>query len=87
LHGVSELRTGITLPLYQRKGNNKKVERIVKRVFIICTPPDIVRMVKSGRMSWMNYLTHVGEIRNEYRILFRDLKRRHRCKVDNNIDL
>jgi hypothetical protein len=37
--------------------------------FIICTPPDIIRQIKSRRMRWAGHVARMGEGRNVYRVL------------------
>jgi hypothetical protein len=37
--------------------------------FIICTPPDIIRQIKSMRMRWAGHVACTGEGRNVYRVL------------------
>jgi hypothetical protein len=37
--------------------------------------PNITRMIKSRRMRWARHVACVGEIINEYRILFENLER------------
>jgi hypothetical protein len=39
------------------------------RSFIICTPPNIIRMVISTRFRKTGHVTCMGEIRNAYKIL------------------
>jgi hypothetical protein len=31
--------------------------------------PNVIRMIKSRRMKWAGYFTHMGQKRNAYRIL------------------
>jgi hypothetical protein len=35
----------------------------------LCSPPNIIRMIKSRRMGWAGHLARMGENRNAYRIL------------------
>jgi hypothetical protein len=37
--------------------------------FIICTPPDIIRQIKSRRTWWAGHVARMGERRNVYRVL------------------
>ena len=36
--------------------------------------PNIVRLIKSRRMSWAGHVVHMGERRGAYRVLVGDLK-------------
>jgi hypothetical protein len=37
----------------------------------LCSSPNIIRMIKSRRMRWVDHLAHMEEMRNLYRILVR----------------
>jgi hypothetical protein len=39
------------------------------RSFITCTPPNIIRMIKSRRMRWAGHVARLREKRNAYGIL------------------
>jgi hypothetical protein len=41
------------------------------RSFISCTLPNIIRMIKSRRMSWVGHVARMGEKRNACKILVR----------------
>jgi hypothetical protein len=49
---------------------------------------NVVREINSGRMIWVGYVSHIGEVRNAYKILVINLKRRcHRWDSNINMDL
>jgi hypothetical protein len=35
--------------------------------FVICTSPNIIRMMKSRRMRWAGNVARIGEMRNGYK--------------------
>jgi hypothetical protein len=39
------------------------------RSFITCTPPSIIRMIKSRRKRWAGHIARMGAKRTAYRIL------------------
>ena len=55
----------------------------------LCSSPNIVRVIKSRRMSWAGHVAHMGEERGVYRVLVgkpegkRPLGRRRRRWLDN----
>jgi hypothetical protein len=62
--------------------------------FIICTPPNIVRRIKSRRMRWAGHVACIGKVRRVYKVLVgkpegkRPLRRqRHRWEVEVRMDL
>ena len=42
--------------------------------------PSAIRLIRSKRTRWVGQVTHLGERRNKYRVLFWDLKERGRLK-------
>jgi hypothetical protein len=48
-------------------------ENYIMRIFIICTVhPVLLKVIKSGRMMWKWHIACLGNMRNAYRILFRE---------------
>jgi hypothetical protein len=42
----------------------------------LCASPNIIRMIKLGRMSWIAHTAHIREMRNVYKILVRKPERK-----------
>jgi hypothetical protein len=42
---------------------------LTQKYLYVCACTDIIRMIKSRRMRWAGYVTHMEEIRNVYTIL------------------
>jgi hypothetical protein len=55
--------------------------------------PNIMRVIKSRRMRWERHVTHMGEMRNSYKILVRKpeekrpFRRWPRCRCEDNIQM
>jgi hypothetical protein len=45
-----------------RKLHNEEIHNLY-------SSPSLIGMIKSGRMSWARYVTHMGAKRNAYRVL------------------
>jgi len=58
----------------------------------LCPSPNIVRVIKSRRMSWVGHVARMGERRNLYRVLVVKPERkrpfgRPRCRWEDNIKM
>jgi hypothetical protein len=63
----------------------QKVKRGYRKLHNVYSPPDIVRMIKSRRISWVGHVVRMSEKRNAYKVSVgipeRPL-RRHRHRQD-----
>jgi hypothetical protein len=53
--------------------------------FIICTPPNIIRQIKSRKMRWAGHVGRLGEGRNVYTVLVGKPKEKDNLK-DQGVD-
>jgi hypothetical protein len=49
--------------------------------FTNCTPPDIIRQIKSRRMRWAGHVARMGEGRNVYRVLVGKPEEKRRLEI------
>jgi hypothetical protein len=57
------------------RSSNWKLEKLYnKELHNLCCSPNIIRVIKLRRMSWVEYVACLGEVRNAYKILVENLK-------------
>jgi hypothetical protein len=50
-------------------GGRKWQETAEDCIMSFITSPNIIHMIKSGRMGWVGHVAHIGEMRNAYSVL------------------
>jgi hypothetical protein len=74
--------------------SNRRRENFIMRSFMICTPRQIIQVIKSWRMRWAGNVARMAKKLNAYRVLVRKpegtrslWKLRHRQEDSTEMDL
>jgi hypothetical protein len=56
------------LDLRGRKWQENGEDPIMREIHNLYASPHIIRVIKSGRMSWVEHVARIGETRNQYTV-------------------
>jgi len=47
---------------------------LTEKLHNLYASPDVIRAIKSGKMRWTGHVAHMGEMRNVFKVLVRNLE-------------